>query len=437
MQIFQGLAPAFIGSLSDESGRRPSYIICFVIYLGANIGLALAQNYPAFLILRMVQSSGSSGTVALAMAVVADIVTTAERGTYVGYAQMGALLGPALGPTIGGVLGEYLGWRAIFWFLTILAGVIFIIFVIVFPETCRKIVGNGSSAPQRWNYSLISYLALRKKRKSGQDDQEQTKLSYKSRPNPLNTIWIILDKECSLLLLYGGILFSGLYMVLSGMPSQFKEQYGFTTIQIGLCYLPTGFGSLTAAVISGRFLDWNFARHAKKIGMEISKTKQQDLSNFPVEAARLQVVLPMTFISAALVIIYGWVMHSRTSLAGPLVLLYFVTFSMSSAFQGLGTLIVDLNRSSAGTATAAMNLVRCWMAAGAVALVVPLSNAIGVGWLSVCVAAVFVLISPVSLVVIRWGPRWRAEKEKKEAAEKLEKVEKKRDLTGSEEGGGQ
>lgn len=433
-QIFQGLAPSFIGNLSDESGRRPSYMICFVIYLGANIGIALAKNYPALLVLRMLQSAGSSGTVALASAVVADIVTSAERGTYVGYAQMGALFGPALGPTIGGVLGEYLGWRAIFWFLVILSAVIFVIFLVVFPETCRKIVGNGSSPPQQWNYSLISYMALRRKRRLGLETSENAKLSYKSRPNPLNTLWIIIDKECSLLLIYAGVLFSGLYMVLSAMPSQFAAQYNFNTIQIGLCYLSTGFGSLLAAVAGGRFLDWNFRRHAKKIGMEISKTKQQDLTNFPIERARLEVVLPLSYISCAFVIAFGWVMNARTSVAGPLILLFFLSFTMVATFQGLSTLVIDLNRTSAGTATAAMNLVRCWMGAGAVAMVVPMLNVMGVGWVSVFVAGVFVLMSPISLIVIRCGPKWRKEKEAKEEAKKKAREDKKRAEGGVEEG---
>jgi MFS family permease len=50
----------FIGSFSDKNGRRPAYFICFIIYLGANIGLALQSSYPALVILRCLQSSGSS-----------------------------------------------------------------------------------------------------------------------------------------------------------------------------------------------------------------------------------------------------------------------------------------------------------------------------------------------------------------------------------------
>lgn len=92
--IFQGLAPTFVGSFSDVRGRRPAYIACFIIYFGANLGLALQNSYAALMVLRCLQSSGSSGTVALANALVSDIVTSAERGKYVGYASLGAFLGP-------------------------------------------------------------------------------------------------------------------------------------------------------------------------------------------------------------------------------------------------------------------------------------------------------------------------------------------------------
>ena len=160
--IFQGLAPTFFGDFADQAGRRPAYIICFIIYIGANIGLALQKDFAALIVLRCLQSSGSSSTIALASGVVADIATAAERGTWMGLAQAGALLGPAIGPILGGILAQFLGWQAIFWFLTILAGVYLAVFVIAFPETGRKIVGDGSVPPPRLNWSLPNYLAHRR-----------------------------------------------------------------------------------------------------------------------------------------------------------------------------------------------------------------------------------------------------------------------------------
>jgi hypothetical protein len=53
------------------------------------------------MVLRCLQSAGSSGTIALGSAVVADLTTRAERGKYIGYSSMGISLGPALGPIIG------------------------------------------------------------------------------------------------------------------------------------------------------------------------------------------------------------------------------------------------------------------------------------------------------------------------------------------------
>lgn len=409
-------------------------MICFIIYIGANIGLALLQNYPTLLVLRMVQSAGSSGTVALANALVSDVVTSANRGTSMGYAQMGATVGPAFGPIIGGLLSQFQGWRAIFWFLTAFSGTVFVIIVIALPETCRKIVGNGSIPPPSYSMSVLIYLHLRKQRKAGTAPQRESTSGFKPCPNPLRSIYIIIQKESSVLIFYAGTLFAGLYMVLSSMPSQFGEKYNFNTLQIGLCYIPTGLGSMTASYVVGKLLNWNFRRHAKACGMELTKGKQQDLTNFPIEAARLQVASPLVYIAAATVVSYGWVMESHTSLAGPIILLYISAFCMSGSFTGLSTLVVDLNRESSGTATASMNLVRCWMGAGAVAFVSPLLNAIGLGWTSVLVAGVWILISPVAFFVIKHGPRWR-EQARLEAIEKGEKRKTARQAAGGNEEG--
>ena len=82
--IFQGFAPTIFGDLGDMTGRRPAYVIGFVIYVGANIGLALQNQYAALFVLRCLQSTGSSGTVALGNGVVGDVASSGERGRYMG-----------------------------------------------------------------------------------------------------------------------------------------------------------------------------------------------------------------------------------------------------------------------------------------------------------------------------------------------------------------
>ena len=136
-QIMQAIAPLFFGDLSDQIGRRPVYVLTFAIYIGANIGLALQHNYAALMALRALQSTGSSATVAIGSAVIADLTTSAERGGYITAVQASVLFAPALAPVLGGILTQFLGWRSTFWFLVISAGVFISIYVPFVPEVCN------------------------------------------------------------------------------------------------------------------------------------------------------------------------------------------------------------------------------------------------------------------------------------------------------------
>lgn len=59
--IVQGIVPAFFGDLADQIGRRPVYLAVLSVYLASCVGLALQKSYVALLLLRMLQSVGSSG----------------------------------------------------------------------------------------------------------------------------------------------------------------------------------------------------------------------------------------------------------------------------------------------------------------------------------------------------------------------------------------
>lgn len=59
--VVSGVVPALLGNFADMRGRRPAYMVTFTIYVAANIGLALQNSFPALLVLRMLQSAGSSG----------------------------------------------------------------------------------------------------------------------------------------------------------------------------------------------------------------------------------------------------------------------------------------------------------------------------------------------------------------------------------------
>ncbi|KAL4800764.1 putative MFS transporter [Aspergillus venezuelensis] len=423
--IFQGLAPSIVASLSDTHGRRPAYLACFTIYVATNIALALQNSYAALMVLRCLQSTGSSGTIALSSATVSDLATRAERGKYIGFATMGVTLGPALGPVIGGLLSHFLGWRAIFWFLVILSGVLGMALLLFLSETCRAVVGNGSIPPKRWNQSTWQIVRARTWTKNNDaataaavEPAYNTLQMRRKRRNPLTASLSIAtgSKEAFMILVYGALLFSGYMTILSTLTSELESRFGYNTIEIGLCYLPLGLGSLTSRWTVGTLLDMNFRREAKRQGLVISKNKQQDLKGFNIERARLAVTLPFTYLSAAFIVGYGWTMQAQTrgSIAGTLIFIFLSGHTTSGSFSSLNTLIVDINAESPATAVAASNLFRCLMGAGAVAAATPLIKSVGMGWMATLVAGVWVVVSPALWVVYCRGFSWRGEREKGE-----------------------
>lgn len=217
-----------------------------------------------------------------------------------------------------------------------------------------------------------------------------------------------------MILLFGALLYAGFFAVLSSLLSQLQEKYHFNSLQIGLCYLPYGVGSLTSRWTVGTLLDWNFRRHARRLGIEIVKNRQQRLSDFPIEVARLQITLPLIYMASLFIIAYGWVMNFKTNLAAPLITLFVTGHTVTGAFSSLNTLVVDINIESPATAVAANNLFRCLFGAGAVAAAVPLIEKIGMGWTCTFVSGIWLVFSPMLWVVFKLGYQWREMKRLKD-----------------------
>ncbi|GAB7339841.1 hypothetical protein MBLNU457_6379t1 [Dothideomycetes sp. NU457] len=449
--IFQGLAPTFVGDLADMAGRRPAYIFCFVVYIGANIGLALCKNYASLLILRCLQSTGSSGTIALGSGVVADIATSAERGIWMGWNTAGPMIAPAVGPVIGGILAQFLGWRSIFWFLVILSALYLSILLLFFPETGRNVVGNGSIPPQSWNVSLISHLSTKKAAKeeaarrpnlertisqTSQQRQAQTELANRRKlrwPNPLHTLKIVAEKDVAMLLFFNSLVYIAFYDLLASNPYLFAQVYGFNDLQIGLCFIPYGVGAIVAPLVNGRMLDWNFRRLAKKKNLSIDKKRGNDLRDFPIEQSRIQITLPLVALGVVAYLCYGWVMEVNAPLAAPLVLQFIIGLCITGSFNTLNVLLVDLYPLSPSTATAANNLVRCLMGAWGAAAIIPMIEGMGRGWTFTLIALVVAVFSPILLVLQKYGPKWREERRVKAEHMKEEKALKEKEKVEREE----
>ncbi|KAF2665981.1 MFS general substrate transporter [Microthyrium microscopicum] len=427
--ILQGFAPTIMGSFGDTTGRRPAYIVTFALYFAANIGLATQKSYAALLVLRCLQSAGSSGTIALGFGVVADICTPAERGKYLGPVAAGVMLAPSFGPTIGGLLTHYLGWRSIFWFLSVISGVYLFFYILFMPETARKVVGDGSIVPRNWySMSVVQYWKARQKSKSEiEADREAQKLDPKPKfrlPNPWDSIKVLREKDALVIILYISLTMTAFMSLMASMPSLYGEVYGFNSLQVGFCYIPFGISAGLAAILNGKLMDFNYRRWAKKLNMPLEKKRQTDLRDFPIEKVRLQPVFIFVPIAVATYLPIGWVLQERVNLAVPLILNFIGGFCVVACSNTLQSLLVDLFPDTPAIVMATSNLLRCWTAGAGAAAISPMLNAMGWGWCFFFWGLVILFALSFLWFEYMWGMRWR-EQRRLRMAKKKEELEQK------------
>ncbi|KAK9351041.1 putative MFS transporter [Lipomyces doorenjongii] len=431
--ILQGLAPTIMGTFGDTTGRRPAYIVTFAIYFAANIGLATQKSYAALLVLRCIQSAGSSGTIALGYGVISDIATPAERGKYLGPAAAGIMLAPAIGPTIGGLLAQYLGWRSIFWFLAIISGSYVVVYALFMPETSRKVVGDGSIPPSDWwVMSPFQYWSARGEKKraiqqgrgSEIDDEKKAQELAKKRkfqfPNPMTSVVILREKDACIVICFIALGMLVLMALLASLPTLFGEVYGFNTFKVGLCYLPVGGAAIFAAFLNGKLMDWNYRRWAKKLNLPLEKKRSTNLRDFPIEKVRLQPVFIFAPLVAATYIPFGWVLQKRVNLAVPLILEFIMAYCQVSCSNSLSSLLVDLFPEKPSTVTAASSLVRCWVAGAGTAVIAYMLDGMGWGWCYTFLGIIFVLATSLLWVEYKWGMNWREERQQREERKKAQ-----------------
>jgi EmrB/QacA subfamily drug resistance transporter len=102
------------GKLSDLFGRRPIFIWAVSLFLVSSVFAGLSQEMWQLILFRGLQGLGGGAVFPVALAVVADLYTPAERGKYLGL--FGAMFGLSslLGPGIGGFITDNFTWHWIF-----------------------------------------------------------------------------------------------------------------------------------------------------------------------------------------------------------------------------------------------------------------------------------------------------------------------------------
>lgn len=103
-----------IGRLGDLFGRRRLLLAGLILFSAASLLCALAPSLPVLIAARALQGAGSAAMMALAMAMVGQVVPRERTGGAMGLLGSLSAVGTALGPSLGGALVEAAGWPAVF-----------------------------------------------------------------------------------------------------------------------------------------------------------------------------------------------------------------------------------------------------------------------------------------------------------------------------------
>jgi len=229
-------------------------------------------------------------------------------------------------------------------------------------------------------------------------------------PNIFAAIRIMFEKDVGPLMFFMSLFVMANYAILVPLQDVIRRRYGFNNLQVGLCYIPFSIGSVVGAASVGKLLNWNYARVARSIGLSPDRNREDDMRKFPIERARLDLVWPWTILAVAMIIAWGWVVDSGTSLAVPMVIQFFAGAGVAGPVSILTTLLVDLYPQNPGRVSAAFNLTRASTSAAGTAVVQYIIDSWGYGYTYLFMGLLVLAASPSILMVRKWGPKWREER---------------------------
>jgi EmrB/QacA subfamily drug resistance transporter len=258
------------GKLSDLFGRRPIVIFAVSLFLIGSTLCGLSQQMWQFILFRGLQGLGGGAVFPIALAVVADLYTPAERGKYLGL--FGAMFGLSslIGPFIGGVFTDTIGWHWIF-FVNVPIGLVALVILwrllpaIKRPDAARHIDYIGALV---FTLAIAPFLVGLTNKTGGQWTDPGVGglmlvglvlgvvfLFIESRVDePIVPLSLFRLRTFSISVAAMFLAAFGFFTLIIFLPRWFQTVAGDSALASGLSVLPLLAGLITSAIASGQIV---------------------------------------------------------------------------------------------------------------------------------------------------------------------------------------
>lgn len=105
--------PVF-SKLADALGRRRLMLFGIIVFVIGSVLCGLAWDMPSLIAFRVVQALGGGSIQPLALTVIGDLYTRAERARVQGHVAITVATASVIGPTVGGIFAVLDVWRLVF-----------------------------------------------------------------------------------------------------------------------------------------------------------------------------------------------------------------------------------------------------------------------------------------------------------------------------------
>ncbi|MCB0155586.1 MAG: MFS transporter, partial [Anaerolineae bacterium] len=103
------------GKLADVYGRRPIYLAAMGLFLSGSLLSGWAQSMPQLIAFRTLQGLGAGGLIPLALTMVGDMFSAAQRAKMQGLFSGVWGVSSVIGPLLGGFLVDRISWPWVFY----------------------------------------------------------------------------------------------------------------------------------------------------------------------------------------------------------------------------------------------------------------------------------------------------------------------------------
>jgi DHA1 family bicyclomycin/chloramphenicol resistance-like MFS transporter len=205
------------GALSDALGRRPIVLGGMAVFAAASLACAIAGSLHSLWVFRAVQGLSAGAGLVVGRAIIRDRFEGPEAQRLMSQITLVFGIAPAVAPIVGGALLNVIGWRAIFWLMTLFAAAVGVWAWRSLPETLPRTRRQPLYPRALWT-------------------------NYRS---------VLLRIEFLLLAAIPTLNFAGFFIYIASAPV-YLPQLGVTTWGFAWLFVPMIAGIMAGAALSGR-----------------------------------------------------------------------------------------------------------------------------------------------------------------------------------------